>query len=382
LADLATAGELTPAASPPHHLHHRGAVLRWLGNLPGRLGDALLPAADLRRAPDHGLELATLEATLRQSPRGNAYLSLEPGLRTFATDDGVLTWAADPRHAFVVGGVHAPGDGQRLLTTFREQVAAAHFGKLLLFPVATAERHLVRAAGFRTLAVGAEAFVDTAHFSLAGGARADLRQMVNRGVKRYRVSVDEIPVAHARAVLGHLYQHWLAARPLADPMALLVGTPSFDRPLGRRYFAARVPERSEPVAFVTVTPGWGGAGWGVDVMVREPDAPAGAMDVLLTNVISRLADEGVGVVSLGACPMAERTPLPWRDSRALRLVFRWLYRGRIGNRMFPFNSLARYKDKFAPRWEAVHLASWPHLNVWSLYAGCRMWGLFGRPPLR
>jgi hypothetical protein len=368
----------SPRLPPPRH---PGAVLRWLGNVPGRLGDAALPSADPARVPELPLAPGALEAIVRRSPRGNGYLSLEPGLRTFATDDGALTWAAAPRHALAVGGVHVIGDGQRLLTAFREALAVARFSKVMLFPVATGERRLLRSAGFRSLAVGAEAFVDTADFTLAGRKHADLRQMVNRGVKRYGVRVEEVSVAHRGASLDHLYHHWLDARPLADPMALLIGTPCFERPLGRRYFAARVPDRPNPVAFVTVTPGWQGAGWGVDVMAREPDAPAGAMDVLLTEVITRLADEGADVVSLGACPMAERTPLPRQDSRFLRWVFRWLYRGWIGNRLFPFHSLAHYKDKFAPRWEAVHLASWPRLNVWSLYAGCRMWGLFGSPPL-
>ncbi|TNF25882.1 MAG: DUF2156 domain-containing protein [Deltaproteobacteria bacterium] len=355
--------------------------MRWLTDLPGRTGDLVLPSSHPERVPEASMPLGELAAIVRHSPRGNAYLSLEPDLRTFATDDGALTWAAAPRHALSVGGVHVTGDGTRLLTDFRDALSEARFSKVMLFPVAAAERRLVRSAGFRSLMVGAEAFVDTATFTLAGRKHADLRQMVNRGKKRYGVTVHEVDPRRVAASLDHLYHHWLDGRPLADPMALLIGTPCFDRPLGRRYFAARSADRPDAVAFVTVTPGWDGRGWGVDVMAREPDAPAGAMDVLLTEVITRLADEGVEVVSLGACPMAERTALPRRDSRFLRAIFRWLYRSSLGNGLFPFQSLALYKDKFRPRWEAVHIASWPKLNAWSLYAGCRMWGLFGRPPL-
>ncbi|PIE16416.1 MAG: hypothetical protein CSA66_07355 [Proteobacteria bacterium] len=319
---------------------------------------------------------------MRASPRANGYLSLEPGLRRFTSDHGLMTWAASKRHAFAVGGLHATGDPTRLLVDFRERLASARYRRALLFPVATEERAAAAAAGFRSLMVGAEAFVDLAGFSLAGKARADLRQMVNRGKKRYGVAVDEVRPADAGGGdLRSLYRHWLAARPLEDPMALLIGTPCFDRPLSRRYLVARVPDRPDPVAFVTLTPGWGGEGWGVDVMAREPSAPAGAMDVLLTEAITRMGDEGARVISLGACPMAERTPIAWPESRLLRGVFRWLYASRLGNRLFPFLSLARYKDKFNPRWEAVHISAWPKMSVWALYAGCRMWGLFGSPPL-
>lgn len=383
MADRTVATPPTTLPSVPDKPKRRlgATVLRWLTDVPGRSGDLLFPSAHPERVPDTPVPLPELAAIVRGSPRGNAYLSLEPNLRTFRTDDGVLTWAAAPRHAMSVGGVHVTGDGERLLGDFRDALSAARFSKVMLFPVATEERRLVRSAGFRSLMVGAEAFVDTASFTLRGRKHADLRQMVNRGRKRYGVTVTEVDPASTAASLDHLYHHWLDARPLTDPMALLIGTPCFDRPLGRRYFAARSPDRPEAVAFVTVTPGWDGAGWGIDVMAREPDAPAGAMDVLLTEVITRLADEGVDVVSLGACPMAERTPLPERDSRFLRMIFRWLYKSSWGNGLFPFHSLAHYKDKFRPRWEAVYIASWPKLNVWSLYAGCRMWGLFGRPPL-
>lgn len=358
------------------------SALRFALSVPGRVSERIGRAGLPERLAADPISPDALEGLARRSPRGNAYLSLEPGLRAFATPDGALTWAATRHNVFVVGGVHAPdGHGGRLLDDFRRGLRDARYRRGLIFPVATAERRLVRAAGFRTLAVGAEAFIDTADFTLAGRARADLRQMVNRGRKRSSITVVELPAASAGAELGAVYARWLASRPVADPMALLVGTPCFDRPARRRFFAALAPERPHPVAFVTVTPAWGGAGYGLDVMAREPDAPAGAMDVLLTEVITRLADEGVATLSLGACPMAERTPLPWRDSRALRAVFRWLYRSRLGNHLFPFASLARYKDKFAPRWEAVHLGAWPRLNALTLYHGCRLWGLFGRSPL-
>lgn len=357
-------------------------ALRFALSVPGRLSERLGRAGLPERLAADPIAVDALEALARRSPRGNAYLSLEPGLRAFATPDGALTWAGTRHTVFVVGGVHAHAGGAgRLLDDFRQGLRAARYRRGLIFPVATAERRLVRAAGFRTLAVGAEAFVDTADFTLSGRARADLRQMVNRGRKRYGVTAVELPAPAAGDDLGGVYARWLASRPVADPMALLVGTPCFDRPARRRFFAAIAPDRPEPVAFVTLTPAWGGAGYGVDVMARDPAAPAGAMDVLLTEVITRLADEGVATVSLGACPMAERTPLPWRDSRVLRAAFRWLYRSRLGNRLFPFASLARYKDKFAPRWEAVHLGAWPRLNALTLYHGCRLWGLFGRSPL-
>ncbi len=383
--------QLTPAALPweapaPAPPIRARAPLQWLGSLPGRGLDALCRSGRPDAVPDAGLSLDALAARVRESPRANAYLSLEPGLRQILTNDGLVTWAAARRHAFIVGGVHAPDPDAftRILAHARGALAAARYRRVLLFPLASDERHAACAAGFKSMMVGAEAIIDPHGFVLHGKRHADLRQMVNRGTKRYGLRVSELsPVTH-HGVMAQLYWRWLDDRPAGHRMQLLVGTPCLERPAGRRYFGVFAPGDAQhpvPVAFVSLTPGWGGRGWGLDVMVRSPDAPAGAMDVLLTHIIGQLADEGAERFSLGACPMAERTPIPSGDSRVLRAVFRWLYRSSLARRLFPFDSLARYKDKFTPTWEAVHLAGWPTINAGALYTGCRMWGLFGPPPL-
>ncbi|MFT7581596.1 MAG: lysylphosphatidylglycerol synthetase-like protein (DUF2156 family) [Myxococcota bacterium] len=329
-----------------------------------------------------GWPIERLAPAVEASPRANAYLSLEPGLRQIATDNGVVTWAASKRHAFIVGGIHQNGgqDGAEMLAHARDQLREARYRRVLLFPVAESERQTARESGFRSLMVGSEAFVDPQDFALRGKRYVDLRQMLNRATKRYGVRIAE--VAATTPGLASLYAHWLANRPAGHQMSLLIGTPCLSRAAGRRYLAAFVPQSPEPVAFVSLTPGWGGAGWGVDVMVRGPEAPAGVMEALLTEAVRQSADLGATRFSLGACPMAEHAQLQGRDSRFLRAVFRWLYRSWIGNHLFAFRSLTFFKNKFAPTWEGVYMAAWPTLNVWSLYAGCRMWGLFGPPPLR
>ena len=64
---------------------------------------------------------------------------------------------------------------------------------------------------------------------------------------------------------------------------------------------------------------------------------------------------------------------PW----SLRAFMAFLFRSSIGQRLFGFRQLFHFKNKFAPQWEPVYLAGWPRMGFWSMYAGGRMWGLFG-----
>ena len=68
-------------------------------------------------------------------------------------------------------------------------------------------------------------------------------------------------------------------------------------------------------------------------------------------------------------------------SATLPGVFRFLYTQPLGARLFPFRGLARFKEKFSPEWVPVRIGAYKNVSVWSLYEGCRIWGLFDEFPL-
>lgn len=323
---------------------------------------------------------------MRSSPRANGYLALEPSLHQVQVGDHLFGFEQAGRNAFVVGGLHGPAEGAaEALVELRRALRRAGGRRVLVVPVDANALGTIEAAGFGWTQVAAEALVDPTDFTLGGSARAEVRQMCNRARRRSGlevVEVDPATDADEREALAALHQRWLAARPEGHEMRLLVGTPQLDRPLGRRYFATLEPERGRPVAAVTLTPGWGGRGWGVDVMSREPSGPAGAMDLLLAETIERLGREGIERFSLGASPMA---PVPGQRRQAplrLRLLEELLFRTWLGRQLFPFRQLNRFKAKFAPRWRPVFLAGWPSMGLWAMYVSARMWGIFGPPPGR
>ena len=317
---------------------------------------------------------------VRQSPRANGVLSLEQGLQIFGDEQGALSWAGSGRTAFACGGVHGT-NSTALLKDFSQELRSAGYGRALLFPIGEDERSSCMAGGFPSVRAGMEAFIRKETFHLKGKHFVDLRQMLNRAQKRHDLTVWEVNPVDGIHPLNQVYERWLLKRPTWTPMALVVGTPSFQAPLGRRYFAVGHRNEREPKAFISLGPGWDGRGWGLDVMARDPNAPAGAMELVITRAATQLFDEGVEFFSLGAAPLFAGPHPALKPTHTLERIMGWIYASRLANRFFHFEALARFKMKFAPTWNPVFIGLWPRPSIRALYAGCRMWGLFGEAHL-
>lgn len=342
-------------------------ALRALLRAPGRALEWIDGEVRLPRGPPAAVMFDAVRDTARYP---ESRLALEPDLHYARHEGLVLAWQHRGRTAFGIGGLNAPHAARgALLAAFVEQAAGHGIARQLVFPLRAHEVQAARAQGFRSVQVGVEASLDLQAWTLAGGARAHLRQMVRRATRR-GVWTEEVDPVDVRDALDAVYTAWLASRRPSWRMRLLVGSPAWDAPFDRRYVVARSARGVE--AFCTLLPGPHGV-WGVDVMCRRPDATPGAMERLLADVASMLRDEGATTLSLGACPMAgidARGP-----DRLLRAVFRLLYDSALGDRVFGFRGLHRFKRKFAPDEAPVYFAARPSLGVVALYRGCRMWGL-------
>ncbi|MCB9682957.1 MAG: DUF2156 domain-containing protein [Alphaproteobacteria bacterium] len=345
-------------------------LLRALLALPGAVVEAL--DGTHVQAPA-GRADAVVDRVRRGARHPEAYLALEDGIHHTVVDGDVIGWEHRGRTAFAVGGLNAAhGRKGALLAAWVDHTRARGIVRQLAFPVRPDELDEARAVGFTPVQVGIEAWIDLPGFTLQGGRFAHVRQMRNRS-RRRGVEVVEVDVGvdAVRDALAAVHAAWLASKRPSWRMKLLVGSPCLDRPYDRRYVVARSSRGVE--AFVTVVPGAPGE-HGVDVMARRPDAPAGVMEHLICEVATALRDEGATGLSLGPCPMAG-VPIT-REHPLLTRVFRLLYATELGNRVFGFRRLVAFKDKFRPRWAPVYFVASPHLGVWALYRGCRMWGLY------
>src|SRR5438105_3930949 len=129
---------------------------------------------------------------------------------------------------------------------------------------------------------------------------------------------------------------------------------------------AAIAETVDPGAWLVVVRGPGGnvhafSSWlrlgsdgiALDLLRRHPEAGPGAVDLCCVEALFEARRRGLKVASLGAVPCrdgADDAP----DGRIAHAVRRLLYsRGLAGYR---YESLARFKNKFAPPWESREIA--------------------------
>ena len=310
---------------------------------------------------------------VRRGPRGNNYLALETDIRGFGTESGWLGYSASGRTLLGVGGLHG-SHPESLLRSWVKAGKKQGFRNFLLFPVYPEERATLASSGFASLLVGTEALIRLDTFSLEGPSRRNLRQTVARATREPGLQFSEVSRAN-RFIFESVFETWLSHRLRPERMGRLVGQPGFEHPLHRRFFGAFIA--SKPVAFVTLTPGWNGKGWGMDTMARKPEAPPGVMEWLIVRIMESVANEGAVHFSLGACPLRLPNDHSYPLGPFFRALFHLLYRHPLGERLFPFRGLARFKEKFDPVWVPVLFGAYSSVSMWSLYEGCRMWGLFG-----
>ena len=137
-------------------------------------------------------------------------------------------------------------------------------------------------------------------------------------------------------------------------------------------FAIVRDARNQPIAWVEGRPGFAHRGYGIDSMIRHPNAPAGAIELALDALLSERKRHGDTWFSLGAVPLRGvdySRPL-------LGLICQLLRETNLGNQLFHFSGLGQFKAKFEPQWRPVLIADYQRLNAFSLYEGCRLWGLF------
>jgi Phosphatidylglycerol lysyltransferase, C-terminal len=256
--------------------------------------------------------------------------------------------------------VCAPADRPALLLEFTRETRARGL-RVCWMAIDGPTAELARANGYAVLKVGEDPCFDLATWSMPRGDPGKrLRWSLNRArraglrVRQYRPAEGRDAELESR--IRAVEAAW--AKALGRPVVRSFIRPAtFDEANLKRIFVAE-DRNGSVAAFVSCAPVPARDGWYLEDLVRAPDAPAGATELVVTEALQALAAEGARFATLGIAPLRgfdhQIDPRARWLARALRLGFDHL------DARFHFVSLSRYRSKFRPTsWEPRSAAFLP-----------------------
>ncbi|MBX9791689.1 MAG: bifunctional lysylphosphatidylglycerol flippase/synthetase MprF [Pirellulales bacterium] len=304
-----------------------------------------LPGAD---------ELSRAAKIVAQSPRADAQLALlGDKLLLFDDEDrGLVMYQVAGRSWVSLGDPVAEPDEQAELVWEFHELVDRYGGWTVFYQVSEERLSQYLDLGLTLLKLGEEARVPLADFSLEGKQRRGLRHTRSK-LAGAGCTFEVLPTAEVPAQLPRLREvsdAWLGEKQ-AREKGFSLGY--FDEDYLRRFPCAVVRVDGQIVAFANVFETADKEELSLDLMRHLPDAPAGVMEFLFIELMLWGHERGYQWFSLGMAPLAgveSRSLAPlWNQVAAL------VYRH--GERLYNFQGLRQYKDKFDPEWRPKYLAS-------------------------
>ncbi len=272
---------------------------------------------------------------------------LEPHSHTFRCDevDGVVGYVQSWGCAVGLGDpVCAPLDLPRLAARFRDFCASC--GRDTVY-AAGSERFAATAcaSGAAAIEFGETLIFDPRHDAQAGSDGRELRKKVYRA-RREGVRVEEYqPLRSGRDpglehALDAVVTRWLDARHGFQIYVSHVNL--FDSAMaGRRWFYAHVGARV--VGLLCLIRMEARAGWLLQHLLADPDAPIGITELLVADCFSTLGGEGCRYATFGPAPAAQLGIVRNMGGRSEAFA-RSVYAGAF--RLFHLGNHTHYQRKF------------------------------------
>jgi phosphatidylglycerol lysyltransferase len=297
---------------------------------------------------------AKLDSWVRRYGTGsNSYVLLE-GPKSYFTSagvDGFLAYQVSAGIALIAGDpVCAPSEARRLIEDF----TSAMMMPVGAYQVSPLMLEAFRQEGFADVQIGKEAVFDLNRFSLAGGQMELVRAATNKARRAGVVVTEHHPFAKGAEAINEelraISEEWLKGKGNQE-LGFLLGSLGLERLSAKRYFIGRSKNGTGRIeGFLVCEPIYGRSGYYLDVTRRRPDAVRGTMELLTTEILRLLREEGYGMASMGLAPLALLDDPDLAEHPVLTRLMRFVYE-RV-NSNYDFKLLYRYKAKYHPHtWE-------------------------------
>jgi phosphatidylglycerol lysyltransferase len=283
--------------------------------------------------------------------------------------DGFLAYQVSGGIALIAGDpVCAPHQARGLIREFR----SAMMKPVGAYQVSPAMLEAFRAEGFADVQIGKEAIFDLRRFTLAGGKMELVRAATNKARREGVVVSEHYPFAKNAAAINQELQEisdaWLSCKGNHE-LGFVLGSLGLDHRSAKRYFVARANNGAGRIeGFVVCEPIYRRSGYYLDVTRRRSDAIRGTMELLSTEILHLLGEEGFEMASMGLAPLALLDDPDLLDHPVLAWLMRFVFdKVNIG---YDFKLLYRYKAKYHPHtWEPRYFCfNQRRLSLSMLYA--------------
>lgn len=216
---------------------------------------------------------------------------------------------------------------------------------------------ILRPAGFNSVKVGQEPWIDLKDCIPTGNAAKGVRSARNQALAA-GLNVEEWTASDfekdekKRQIMAQIYRDW-KTRTLVGLSGFMNATDPFAYAADRRYFVLESQDRVE--AFLIATPVAGIQGYFLEDLVIRSNAPRGSGELLTLEAMVTLGDSGgmqasLGVVSMTTLDAAGAQNLPKAIKFLLVTVPYYM------QLIYNFNGMEVYRKRFKPH-------SWKNINV-------------------
>ena len=274
----------------------------------------------------------------------NRYLPVGDGLMAYQAHAGVAIGLGDP--------VAPPGGEGEALAAFAR--ASERAGLIPCVFSAGAASAASRPEGWRAVVVAEDTIVDLPGLELSGKRWQPVRTSVNRAVREgieFRMCVLADEPWNVLAQVRAISEQWTGDKGLPE-MRFTLGTvdEALD-PETRVGIAVDAEGNLHGItSWLPVHEGGEVVGWTLDLMRRRDGGFGPVMEFLIASSALRFAEEGYRFVSLSGAPLVR--PADLEAGPVDRLLDRL---GELIEPLYGFRSLHRFKQKFNPRAEPLHL---------------------------
>ena len=248
------------------------------------------------------------------------------------------------------------GDPEKFPAAIDDFVAKADQSdlKLVFYEINQELTMSLHESGFDFIKTGEDGLVDLDSFTLSGkrhrGERALMHKFDREG---YQFEILQPPFTDSlMTTLKQISDEWLDQK----------AEKGFSLGFFDRYYLEQAPiavmrdKAGKIVAFANVMPDGNKTTTSIDLMRSSSEAPSGIMDGILINLYQDAHEKGYRYFDLGMSPFSNvgTSRFSFTQERIVHLIYQY------GYRLYSFEGLRSYKDKYVDNWESKYIAYYRH----------------------